>query len=522
MLTDIAALEDGRLRADVCIVGAGAAGLTIARELESLPIKTVVLEAGRGQLDAEAQELYRSDVVGLPHDGALGYRFRGLGGSTAAWAGQVAPFTDIDFGPRPWIPATGWPISRDELEPDYRRVAELVGVPPFRRDDAMPDAIRPAVDFDPELLEPCFTEFAPQPDFWAIHGTALSASTNLTVITGAGVVELVADDQGSSIDLVRASSLGGERLDVEASFVVLCGGGIETARILLASQARSEAGVGNDHDLVGRCFQDHPGFVVGSFKPRDRGLVQEFAPRRVDGLKYSVRARVPFAVQRGEGLPHVGAGLVFDLAQRPSVAAGKLLLKSARMPQLRREVPSALGAVARDPLPLARAAFRYFVRHGVALDTSIDPVLAVGGEQIPNPESRVRLVEDRDRLGVKRIAIDWRLTELDLSAYRRAAELAADAFERAGVGSVDLNAFDLPLDPEEVAEQVVDNGHHMGTTRMATSPEDGVVDPDCKVFGVDNLYIGSLSVLPTGGFSTPTFTTLALCLRIARTLAGRT
>jgi choline dehydrogenase-like flavoprotein len=522
MICEIEQLETERLAVDVCIVGAGAAGLTVARELDGGPLRVVVLEAGRRRWNDATQALYRTEVVGLPHGGVHGYRVRGLGGSTVAWAGQVLPFFDIDFERRDWIPRSGWPLSRDDLEPEYLRMAALMEVPPFPRDPrSWTPALDPPPPLDPAELEPYYSEFSPRPNFADTMAPQLSRSEHVTVVLGTNVVELVPDRASRSIDVVMTRSLTRRKLDVEAAFVVLCCGGIENARVLLASRSRSEAGIGNEHDLVGRFFQDHPGFVVGPLRAGRRDLVRTLAPRRVNGVKYAPRIRVADRLQRQERLLHVGTGLVFDLTQSASVRAGKLVFRSLRTPHLRRRTPRALLEVARDPSPLFRAAARYFVGGGTALDTTVQPIVAVGGEQAPNPSSRVFLVDERDELGVPRIALDWQLTAADLESYRRMAELAATSFERVGVGSVDLDEFDLPSDPSALGALAVDSGHHMGTTRMAAAPEDGVVDPDCRVFGVENLFVASCSVFPTSGIANPTFTMLALCLRVAATIRAR-
>jgi choline dehydrogenase-like flavoprotein len=519
MITDIEQLGGDRLQADICIVGGGAAGLTLAAELDGGALRVVVLEAGREGPDPSAQGLYDSAVIGLPHGGIHGYRLRGLGGSTVAWAGQVLPLFDIDFERRDWIPGSGWPLTRDDLEPYYRRLAELMEVPPFDRDaHGWPQRLPPPPPIDRDLLAPYYSEFSPRPNFAQTLAPRLRASAQVTVVLGAVVTELVPDPLSASVDALSARSLSGRALTVVARFVVLCGGGFENARLLLDSTRRSEAGIGNDGDLVGRYFQDHPGLVVGPLHVRDHRLVSALAPRRLGLVKFAPRLRLDERIQRAERRAHVGAGVVFDLSQPQSVRSGKLLLQAIRARHLRPRVAGALGDVARDPLPLVRSAARYFVGRRAALDIGVPPLLAVGGEQRPNRESRIVLRDERDAVGMRQVALDWRICAEDLSDYRRAAEIAAAEFERIGIGNVDLDAVRLPEDPAEAGGLLLDSGHHMGTTRMGASSDDGVVDSHGKVFGVDNLYVASCSVFPTGGIANPTFTMLALCLRLADTL----
>ena len=252
---------------------------------------------------------------------------------------------------------------------------------------------------------------------------------------------------------------------------------------------------------------------VGAVVGDRRAIARQFGPARDAGIKLHSYVAMAFSLQRAERLLQVNGEVVFP--QADSIRAGKLLFNAMRRPELRGQLTPAVRTVARDPLPLVRSGWRYLVRRRPALDTSGTPFLEVGGEQAPNPASRVRLGDDRDALGVRRVVLDWRLTEQEVRTWRRMAELAAGEFERLGLGSVDLDRFALPDDPGELAGRVVDRGHHMGTARMADDPREGVVDRDCRVHGLENLWIASSAVFPTGGFSNPTFTIIALCLRLA-------
>src|SRR4051794_9988344 len=133
ILRRLSDIGPGRVRADVCIIGAGAAGLTLAAELDGSPLRTIVLEGGGKRHDKRAQALYRSDVVGLAHGGIHELRFRVFGGTTTRWAGQALPLSDIDFTAREWVPGSGWPFGRDAIEGHYRRASALMQIPAFPR-----------------------------------------------------------------------------------------------------------------------------------------------------------------------------------------------------------------------------------------------------------------------------------------------------------------------------------------------------------------------------------------------------
>jgi choline dehydrogenase-like flavoprotein len=363
-----------------------------------------------------------------------------------------------------------------------------------------------------------YSEFSPSPNFAQLHGRRLAASGNVEVVLGANVTELVPDPALTTIDTVTARSLRGCTVDVRAAVFVLCVGGLETARVMLCSDTRSEGGVGNAHDLVGRFFQDHPGLEIGDIEVADRRrLRRAFQLRSRDGVKYAPLFSAAEEMQRAERIGHAGGTVLFGRRADSDVAA-KTLLRAIRpsefRAQARAEAPAAIRALLRDPIPVVRSASRRFVLRRPGSDTSGTPTLIVGGEQVPNPNSRVRLVDDRDELGMRRLALDWRVTELDLRSWRLFAEVVAAELERLELGRVRLDLERLPDDPSQVSH-LVDAGHHMGTARMSDDPRRGVVDSECRVHGLENLFLAGSSVFPTSGFSNPTFTILALTLRLA-------
>jgi choline dehydrogenase-like flavoprotein len=521
MIRHIRDLDASSAQADVCIIGSGAAGLTVALELEGTSLRVIVLEGGGERLDQTSQGLYQAELAGLHHKGITDARFRVFGGTTTRWTGQVLPLFDIDFEQRDWLPRSGWPFTRDELEPYYQRANDVLGVPRLPRHPLLewPDGLLPPVDFDSHLIEPFVSTYSPHLNFGRAYRRLLETSTNLEVILGANVVEVVPDRAVSHVQHVAVQAFSGQKVDIRADYFVLCCGGIESARILLASSRHCEGGLGNGHDLVGRCFQDHPRLVVGAIRePHGAGLGSRFRGRRVNGVRYNPsRFRSADGLQRRERLLHCYGEVLFSAAD--SLAASKRLFAAMRQRERPTELKASLRAIAADPIPVLREAARFATRR--AFDVPPLGYLAVGCEQVPNPRSRLYLTDDRDQLGMRRLALDWRLTRAEVTSIRRFAEVAADELRRLGVGRVDLDEFTLPDDPDELSGVVWDFAHHMGAIRMAERAADGVVDPQCMVFGIENLYVGSAAVFPTTGFANPTFTLIALCIRIADTLRQR-
>ena len=520
MLTDIAAADPREvLRAEVCVVGGGAAGITVATELARNGISVIVLEGGGRRFEERSQELFRSEVVGLAHSGIRTLRFRTLGGATTRWAGQALPLQDIDFTARSWVPDSGWPLTPAELQPYLKRAEAILAIQTFGDpgEPRWPSVLPAGPAFDERLLSTVYSQFSPSPNFAEVSRDALETLSKINVVLHANVTGIVASPQGDAVDCVTARDIDGHELTVGAEHFVVCCGGIETARVLLLSTNRSESGIGNDHDLIGRYFQDHPGFSVGEIT--GEAAREHFRPRKEGGIKYLPLIRAAEQWQAKTESLNCGASVVFEGARLPGVEAGKSLVTALRERRFGRGRLEELREIARHPLQLATAANRYYVRGVPSQDTSGPMSLAIGLEQAPNPDSRVTLGERVDALGQRVARLDWRLGEAEIETARRFVKVVCGEMERLGLASVDDGAFSLSDDPGELSGVVVDIGHHMGTTRMATDPAHGVVDSNCTVHGVQNLHVASCSVFPTSGVSNPTFTMLALSVRLADHLA---
>jgi choline dehydrogenase-like flavoprotein len=351
-------------------------------------------------------------------------------------------------------------------------------------------------------------------------GRDLAGKRNVSIVLRANVMEVVPDAAESCILALRVRGGSSREIIVRADYFVLCAGGIESARLLLASDRRAENGVGNGNDLVGRYFQDHPGVIVGPIHGTDRSRTRStFRPRRIKGVRYQPLFRASDRLQIDRALLNVGGSIIWPPSR--SIEAAKDIFRAVHARNVSADTKRAVGEVAKHPVAAARAAGRYFVLRQPAIETSGAPILTVGGEQRPNRDSRVYLGTKCDELGMRRVVLDWRLTEHELETWRGFTAVMAEQIELAGYGTVMLDEFNLPDDPAALAGMVIDAGHHMGTTRMATDDSHGVVDSDCRVFGVENLFIVSSSVFPTSGFSNPTLTIMALAIRLADLLKSQ-
>lgn len=515
MIVDL--LSAGELKSidcEICIVGCGAAGIAMAMELKDSRQRVVILEGGGSEFESESQSLYDVGVAGAPYAGAQEGRFRVAGGSTTRWGGQALRLDPSDFEARAWVPESGWPLEYKELMPYYDRAARFLGVDDGSTDTALLSefGITPP-SFDPRAIKYHLSRWTAAPDLWRRYGKSLRAARNLTLFLHANVTELTLDDDRSRLSSVTARSLHGHRLTVRARAVVMCCGGLETPRLLLANRQQCTGGLGNTHDLVGRYLQDHAGAVVGSITTRDAGRVQHlFNLFHRKGIKYSIRCSAAPEVQHRERILNASSSVMFFVDDDSAFAALKEAYRIVRSRQFSADLIRLAMTVVAAPATLTFPVVSYvFRRRTYTPNARIR--LAVTVEQEPNRESRVVLGREVDRLGVPRLNVDWRLTDFTWVTIIKFLNILGREFASAGVGSLTLDEWVSEKDAWRT--KLVDHYHHMGTTRMHVSPSKGVVDKDCRVHGLANLFIASSAVFPTSGHSNPTLTILALSIRLA-------
>lgn len=481
MLIDARSIESGSVReADVCIVGAGAAGITLARELADGPLRVALLESGGLEADAETQELARGRVYGRPYFTLDAARTRRFGGSTWCWHGLCRPLEASDFAQRDWVPESGWPFGIEELLPYYERAQQVIGLEAFDYGhERWSDDDRVPFDLGDEFESRVF-QVSPR-RFGVAYRDEVTRATNVDTYLFANLTSFAARRKGGRVDAARVATLTGRRFELRARLFVLAAGGIENARLLLVSNDVQAQGLGNGHDLVGRYFMEHPHVVAGGLLRASQQLPVDFyRARDSDRIQVAGLLMPSPALQQREGLLSFGA----------------FLAPSADLPEFEGALASVVAGMDRPGEPPTRQAF-FFMN---------------ACEQAPNPASRVRLDDQVDALGVPRVRLEWRLSSLDRESLRRGHELLARALGRAGIGR-----FQVMLEADESAwpPGMAGGRHHMGTTRMHERPERGVVDPDSRVHGLENLYVAGSSVFPTSGSSNPTLTIVALGLRLA-------
>jgi choline dehydrogenase-like flavoprotein len=462
------------------------------------------------------QDLYRGEIVGQPYFPLEAARLHCFGGTTGHWAGWCSPYDAIDFEERPWVPNSGWPITRAELDPYYARAQPLLDLGAY---DYNADSW-----FDKEpALEPLplngrrfwtkMWQFSPPTRFGTKYRDAIVSAPNVHLYTYANVGEVIANEGLTAVDSLRVRTLTGKEHRVRANTYVLACCSIQNARLLLASNRQANTGLGNAHDVVGRYFMEHlemPGGALVLTRP-EKTRMKMYA---VEFGKTKARGEIALtpSAQRQHAVLNGTASLEPAAFGEPGKSTFEFMtphvVEALRLWDLNgRHGPSPLsheGGVASDSAGAQPPSFYQ---------------LATRMEQSPNPNSRVTLSEVQDALGMPRVRLDWRLTPLEKRSIRVFYELLGQEMGRQDLGRVQLREW--LLDDDNTWPPFVGGGwHHMGTTRMSTDPKRGVVDPNCRVHGLGNLYIAGASVYPTAGAANPTLTLVSLSLRLSDHLKG--
>ncbi|HXR19666.1 MAG TPA: GMC family oxidoreductase [Steroidobacteraceae bacterium] len=547
MILDANDLADDRtMRADVCIVGAGAAGISMALEFIGSGIEVLLLESGGVAEEPDTQALYAGTVADerlhCPPDR---YRQRRFGGTTTIWGGRCLPLDPIDFELRDYVPHSGWPLAREALLPYYPLANRLceAGDFSYTAAAAFRDGGRPMIEgfesayFSSDTLE----RFSCPTDFGARYGQQLRSAPNITVIMHANVTAVRLQADGTRVASLDVRSLRGKRLQARAAHFVLAAGGLEVARLLLASRDIQADGIGNQHDVVGRYYMCHLAGAIGALKiQKPPDSVHHGYEISEEGIYCRRRLALRPEVQRSERLGNFVARLHHPRITEPAHRSSVLSLLYLAKPFVPYEYSKRLHGDGHASLrtwlrhvgnvvtgPFEAIAFAWHLLRDRKLAQRKFPSIIVKSkanlysidfyaEQQPDPASRVMLDGGaHDALGMPRLRIDWRYTAGDVDTVKRAVALLAAEFARTGVGR-------LEYEPQEVeAEMTRDGalgGHHIGTARMGSDPRDSVVDVNCRVHGVGNLFVASSATFPTSGQANPTLTLVALSLRLAEHL----
>ncbi|MBV7336999.1 GMC family oxidoreductase [Chloroflexi bacterium TSY] len=538
----------------MCIIGAGPAGITLALELQNQQFQVSLIESGGLEADADTQRLYRGTNTGQPYFDLDDARERRFGGSSNLWnidigqdqQGQdqlgvrMHPLDAIDFEKRDWIPYSGWPFSKEHLDPFYERAQQALKLGPNRYDLeywAGSGAMSP-LPFTSSDVESTIFQFAsaPQTIFGIEYRTVLEKAENVTIYLNANALEIETAHSLFEATSVTLATLSGNTFRLRAKVFILATGGIENARLLLLSNKTQTNGLGNQHDLVGRFFMEHPHLNSGVVIPADPNMFE------TTGLYQVHRGRGDTAVQamltisdetlRREKMLNYCVSLEPNLwpislkyRMRPTPAIESAIHLSRAIRQ--RKIPSKLGnhltALAVGIPGVVDATYKKMMRkvehRRRRTNTGIVPevfLLNHMAEQIPDPESRITLGDEKDQLGQNQIQLHWKLNAQDMQSMIRAQKLIQREFEQSRLGQLLIQ-----MQGDAPPHRLQGGWHHMGTTRMHRNPKLGVVNEDDSLHETHNVFVAGSSVFPTGGYANPTLTIIALAIRLADYVAAQ-
>jgi len=537
MITDANRSENrSEFEAEVCVIGAGVAGIALAHEFVGQKTEVIVVESGGSHPQANTQLLAEGDNAGRSYYTLADACKRAVGGTSWAWCVdlpgghpgvRLRALDDIDFKERPGIPYSGWPISKQDLDPYYKRAHKKFQLGPYGRTpqdwlSRYREDQAPIVE--DSSVETAVFHFADASLFTDIYPRVLAEASNVTLLTNATATELETNRKATTVTSVDARTLSGRSIKISSSHYILAMGGIQTPRLLLLSNQRMPEGLGNQNDLVGRFFMEHPHVFSGWYVPskvrNDGSLAPYQRPCETEEGKpimayWKPKSRV---LMTNELLNNcVSIRPKTDDYWRIHVSEGWKSLRRlwyARKSGLPDQPYKDFVRAVTDLPALVDIAYEK-IRRRVSAFTSADNKVvrnyrfAQMSEQLPNPESRITLSSECDRFGQPRACLEWKLSAKDFRGIQKAQEIIGQALQRAGLGHVVVASH------EEIDNRIIGGYHHMGTTRMSSSPHQGVVDQNCKIHGVQNLYVAGSSVFPTSGCSNPTLTIVALALRLA-------
>lgn len=505
------------LQGNICVVGAGAAGITLARKLAQAVPGVILVESGGFEIEGRTQAMFAGRQLGLRYFDLTSCRLRYFGGTTNHWSGYCRANDPIDYEGRAELGLPAWPFGHEELDAHILEAGRSLGIEPnaFRPEEVLsshgidPDQL---VEHHSDRLQTKIFQLAPDIRLGPIHRDEIGASANVRAVLNLNLTHIQLDPEARQVTHLEAATLTGKTCRIEARHYVLCCHAIENARLLLASNDVMAPGIGNAHDHVGRYFMDHTHVFAGRFIPSERFpplYDRDFATRR------RINANLSFsdAALRAEGL------LQYYCRFEPQYVTPETRqsLRNVVFNFSRPGNPGYLADVAQVATELAGAVRYELSRRDIRYVRPDYFLLDHRLEQAPNRDSRVVLSDRRDAVGNLVADLDWRLNEHDIESFRRGQSLIGRELAALGYGRIEEEEITRDL----VESRVEGHYHQIGTTRMSVAPEAGVVDPHGRVHGIANLHVGGSSVFPTAGYSGPTMMIIAMALRQAYYLKGQ-
>ena len=496
------------IEGDICIVGAGAAGISIALELMDTPHKVILLEGGGFQYEERIQELYNGKTTGQPYYPLKSSELHYFGGTTGHWGGMCSMFDPIAFQKRDWVDLSGWPITQEDLLPYYKKAHKNLDIKGFDFSASSWQKKDPSLiplPLDNEVVWNKIWRFSLPTRFGQKYKDTIINAKNIHLYTYANAVDIVANENISITREILVKNYTGKIQRVRAKYFILCCAGIQNARLLLASNKQSYKGLGNNHNLVGKYFMEHL-----EIKSAELWLKKENALKFYMFNAPVVQCELAISPAKQAECEILNGIVSFTPLEIARKTPPFIKIWANEDPRENEKVVNAVYK--KDPdgiITRLKNRINGHVNEHQAFE------LTIRLEQAPNPKSRVTLCSETDELGVPRAALNWEFTALEKKSILKIYEIIGQQVGAAGIGRVKLKDDILDGDEKAVPASTSGGWHHMGTTRMNNDPKSGVVDMNCKIHGIDNLFIAGSSCFPTGAGVNPTLTIVAMAIRLA-------
>ncbi|RUR37830.1 GMC oxidoreductase [Vreelandella populi] len=462
---------------DVCVIGSGAAGVSIAVTLSHLGHRVLMCEGGDEIFSERSQDSYRGEVEGDTYIPLEVSRLRHLGGSTNHWGGVCRSLDTYDFTAKSAAPETAWPINNDDLSPYFTAAAELLDLDPIAADEPIEGAEFQRIHYS--LGTPVRVQHK--------YADAISESEHLLCCLTANLLGL--ETENGHVTRATFGNYTGEQHQVRARYFVLACGGIENSRLLLWCNQQANGQLIPHADKLGRYWMEHPHATVGQaliFEPEALGLDETYN--------------------------------VFLSPSEQALERRKMLNCGLRLHRMNAEASQALIEELSTQAPTLGEQIRAWQADGRVIHGAM---LRAAWEQEPRFENRVELSEELDSLGIPRSRLVWTQSALDRHTIRESLMLLGEYLLEENIGRVQLADWLAALPVTIPTDGELAGRHHMGGTRMSHRPEEGIVNTDCRLFAQANMYVAGSSVFASAGHANPTLTIVQLALRLCDHLEQR-
>ncbi len=455
---------------DVCVIGAGAAGITIAKTLAEKGKTVALIEGGGDQYSSESQHIYQGDVIGDPYFDLRTARLRYLGGSTNHWGGRCRSFEEIDFQRQYLGEQYNWPISFSEIEKYKTAACEILEIP---------DDFEPEQTNDADIKDITF-QFSPPVRFKDKFSKLLNDSDKITLFINANLTQLYGQD--GTIHAANFESFSEKKILINASQFVFAMGGIENSRFLMHFDAKNTGAFFAKNLPLGKYWMEHPHLNLG------RALVDT---RKVNTRHYSLSGRI----QKELGILNCGFRVI---PYTPNDGRTKAMVRDllCAAPTLGKKVATLAGK-----------------------NLICGAKLRAAWEQEPTISNAVQLSQETDIFGIPKVQLHWKKSHLDMLTIKESVRVFNTWLMAGDAGRLQLDSWMLNDGDAYPEQEIMGGNHHMGGTRMSTSVRYGVTDNNGQVFGSKNLFIAGSSVFTTGGHNNPTLPIVQLSLRLAEHLS---